>query len=357
MISPSHAKAVFLANCDARASLTAVRPRLSFAALGFALAFCAIALRLVLLGFVPSDGATASLSRHLNTTLQRPDIVDRRGRILATDIQTASLYADPKRIVDLDDTVDQLASVLPGLDPRALRKRLAQSGRFAWVRREMTPKEQAIVHELGLAGLDFVTEHHRVYPAGASAAHVLGYVDVDNRGLAGIENYIDRTALMLNAAGEPQRDERSAVQLSVDLGVQHALRSELSNALDHYKAKAAAGIVLNIHSGEVLAMTSLPDFDPNRRDQALEKTRYDRLQRRALRAWLGLQSLHDRSGPRSRGWCRSNKAMTPRRRSEWRGIRSATITPRSVGSRYRRYSSTLRISARPKWRSTSAPID
>lgn len=265
----------FLASRDQRERLSRSRPRLLAAVLVFGIGFGLVATRLVAFGFAPPV-VEGDRQQQLSTAVRRPDIVDRNGRVLATDIRTASLYADPARIIALDDTVEQLASVLPGLDAAALRKRIKAGGRFVWVQRELTPSQQALVHELGLPGLAFVSEPHRVYPSGATAAHVLGYVDIDNRGLAGIEKYIDQSPRILDPASAP-REDQSPVQLALDLSVQHALRSELKDALVRYGAKAAAGVVLDVQSGEVLALSSLPDFDPNRRDQVLEQGRYNRM--------------------------------------------------------------------------------
>jgi cell division protein FtsI (penicillin-binding protein 3) len=128
------------------------------------------------------------------------------------------------------------------------------------------------VHELGVPGLGFVEEYRRVYPVGATACHVVGHVDTDNRGLAGIEQFIDENPQlsMASAGGE-------SVALSLDLGVQHVLHEELAAAIATYRAKAAAGIVIDVHSGEVVGMASLPDYDPNRREQALDKDRLNRI--------------------------------------------------------------------------------
>jgi len=242
----------------------------------FALAFVVLSARLVSLGF--DGGAFASSQRHhdLSTALHRPPIADRDGRILASDIVTGSLFANPHRIIDIDDTVEQLVSVLPELNPSELRSKLESNSQFQWIARKLTPREQASVHELGLPGLDFTPEPHRVYPAGAEAAHILGYVDVDNAGLAGMETWVDR-APRIDRYNPEDNADFAPIRLGMDLSVQHALRDELVDALGRYKAKAAAGIVMDVHSGEVLALTSLPDYDPNQRDQALDKEAYNRL--------------------------------------------------------------------------------
>jgi len=242
----------------------------------FALAFCVLVLKLVFLGLGSGVNNEQASHNNLSTAVNRPNIVDRSGRILASDIKTGSLYANPQRIVDLDDTAEQLAAILPHIDMGALRRRLSGSGQFQWIARQLTPRQQEAVHELGLPGLAFAPEPHRVYPAGAEAAHILGHVNVDNRGLAGIETWIDRAPL-ISRSGKSARVDTGSVKLSMDLSVQHALREELHDALIRYKAKAAAGLVLDIHSGEVLALSSLPDYDPNHREEVLDKNRFNRM--------------------------------------------------------------------------------
>jgi len=252
-----------------RAYLARGRYRFRLACLAFALAFALIGARLVGLGFA-ATGPNAGGLFDISSTVHRPDIFDRGGRLLATDIKGATLYADPARVIDVDELAEHVASVLPDIDPGDLRARLKQGRRFVRIKRELTPKQQAEIHELGLPGLGFIEEHRRVYPMGATASHVVGLVDVDNRGLAGIEKFIDDNPqlAMTGAAG---------VTLSLDLGAQHVLREELGRAIATYRAKAAAGIVIDVHSGEVVALASLPDYDPNRREQALDKDRLNRI--------------------------------------------------------------------------------
>lgn len=252
-----------------RAYLARGRYRFRLACLAFALGFILIGGRLVTLGFAgtgPSSGGLYDIS----STVHRPDIFDRSGRLLATDIKGATLYADPQRVIDVDELAEQIGSVLPDVNARDLRSRLKAGGRFVRIKRELTPKQQAEIHELGLPGLAFIEEHRRVYPMSATASHVVGLVDVDNKGLAGIEKFIDDNPQLTMAGDE-------AVTLSLDLGVQHVLREELGRAIATYRAKAAAGIVIDVHSGEVVALVSLPDYDPNRREQALDKDRLNRI--------------------------------------------------------------------------------
>jgi len=259
----------------ARAYHTRCRTRFRLACLGFAAAFVLIGGRLVSLGFAET-GAGRGGAYDISTTIHRPDILDRNGQMLATDIRGATLFADPKRVLDADEVVERLATVLPNINKAKLRKKLLGDGRFVRIARELAPRQQQQVHDLGLPGLGFIQEYRRFYPVGATASHVVGLVDVDNRGLAGIEKFIDNNPqlTMMN----PQTDSGGeTVAVSLDIGVQHVLREELRSAMKVYKAVAASGIVMNVHTGEVLALASLPDFDPHNRKQALDKERINRI--------------------------------------------------------------------------------
>ena len=135
---------------------------------------------------------SAAMVEPVATSYSRPDIVDRNGRLLATDVEVHSLFADPSRIADRDEAIEKLATVLPDLDENEMRKALSDRNKhFAWVRRGLTPKMAQAVHDLGLPGFAFRRELRRAYPLGAQAGHLLGRVDVDNKGVAGIERYID----------------------------------------------------------------------------------------------------------------------------------------------------------------------
>ena len=258
-----------------RASLATSRNRYRLACLAFALSFLAIAVRLVTLGFAAVEPGYGGI-HDISTTVHRPDILDRNGRLLATDIKGATLYADPAKVIDRDELVEQVASVLPDINTAELLEKLKNGKRFVAIKRELTPKQQAEIYELGQAGLGFIEEYRRVYPMGATASHVVGHVNVDNKGLAGIEKFIDDNPQLAMSAPE-NAVGGEAVTLSLDLGVQHVLREELVNAMTTYRAKAAAGVVIDVESGEVVAMVSLPDYDPNYREQALDKDRLNRM--------------------------------------------------------------------------------
>ena len=253
------------------------RNRVAIAMLCFGVAFGGVSARLVQYGLSePERNATAAAG--FATLASRPDLVDRDGRLLATDIRTASLFAEPRRVVDVDEAVERLAEVLPGLDRERTRRRLSADSGFVWLKRELTPRQQAAIHDLGLAGIHFRAENRRFYPGGPVASHVLGHVDVDNKGIAGFEKFVDGEGLSALAAAGLSFDEvMEPVELSIDLRVQTVLHDELSRAIERYSAIAAGGVVLDAKTGEVVGMVSLPDYDPNNPVDALKKDRLNRL--------------------------------------------------------------------------------
>jgi cell division protein FtsI (penicillin-binding protein 3) len=199
----------------------------------------------------------------------RADIVDRKGEILATDLQGASLYADARVIWDPAQAALQLKSILPSVDATALTKKLSSRQAFVWIKRNVTPVQQDAVRQLGIPGFFFKSEPRRVYPNGRTASHVLGYVNVDNHGLAGLERGIEDTVI-------ERRNKGGVVELALDLRVQHVLEDELSSAMTAFHAKAASGVVLDVNNGEVLALSSLPDFDPNDPSSASKDALFNR---------------------------------------------------------------------------------
>jgi cell division protein FtsI (penicillin-binding protein 3) len=223
-----------------------------------------------------SASAGASVSASVSAWA-RPDIVDRNGRLMATDRAVNSLFADPQIILDRDEVIEKLTALLPSLNATELRKTLAdRSRRFAWLVRGLGPKQAQAVHDLGLPGLGFRTELRRTYPLGPLAGHVLGAVSVDNRGLAGIERMLDEEGLTEPARGA-ERSMRPAVRLALDIGVQHAVAEELRRALLQFGAVAAVGLVLDARTGEIVAAVSLPEIDPNRPADLLDPELLDRL--------------------------------------------------------------------------------
>ncbi|MGI6247185.1 MAG: peptidoglycan D,D-transpeptidase FtsI family protein [Pseudochelatococcus sp.] len=218
---------------------------------------------------------------HGGTTVAaaRPDILDRNGIVLATDIKTVSVFAEPRNIIDADEATELLTAVLPDLDAKDLRDKLSTNKGFAWVKRQITPRQQAEVHRLGIPGIGFVPENKRVYPNGPIGAHVLGFANVDNEGIAGIEKYMDNQGLKALAGYGFARsaDDLEPVRLSLDLRATAAARDELIKGVAHFRAKAAATLILDVNTGEVISLVSLPDYDPNNPVDALQADRINRM--------------------------------------------------------------------------------
>jgi cell division protein FtsI (penicillin-binding protein 3) len=254
------------------------KARIVLAILLFAVGYAVIAGRLVMFAAVPDSQLARRVGGHDAVATARPDIVDRNGEMLATDVRTPSLFGEPHRIIDVDEAVELLTAVVPEIDARELRERLSSKRRFVWLKREITPKQRAEIHRLGLPGIGFLPENKRVYPNGSAVSHVIGHVNVDNQGIAGIEKWLDGRGLAdLHLAGLATERLQKPVELALDLRVQHALRDELIIARGKFKAKAAAGVITDVRTGEIIAMVSFPDYDPNNPREALDPTRINQL--------------------------------------------------------------------------------
>lgn len=205
---------------------------------------------------------------------RRPVITDRKGRVLAIDVATASLFGDPAKISDINFVARELASVLP-VEEKTLRARLDNpQRRFVWLARYLTPHQRAQIHDLGLPGIGFRKEHRRVYPHSELFSHILGYANIDNQGLAGFEKFLDESG----SVGLERRnwgDGGDMVALSLDLQVQHVLRDELLVAMEEFRARGATACMIDTRTGEVVAMVSLPDFDPNHPMKSPPRARFN----------------------------------------------------------------------------------
>ncbi len=234
------------------------RARLFFVCLVSALCFCTLGGRLIYLALSGEVDQPRIVKARIATgsSSQRAPIVDRNGVLLASNLVTASLYADARAIRKPKRTARRIVEVLPDLKLKAVAAKLASNRPFVWLKRNLSPREQQKINDFGIPGLSFETEERRIYPLGALASHVVGFTDIDNLGIAGVEQYFDAELKQRARSGAP-------LQLSLDIRVQHALRDELARAVGKFSALGAAGVVLDVNSGELLAMTSLPDFDSN----------------------------------------------------------------------------------------------
>lgn len=200
----------------------------------------------------------------------RADIVDRQGRILATNMETFSLYAHPHQMVDPNRTAAELAKIFPELDEERLRKDFTGPRKFMWVRKKLSPEQKQKVHDIGEPGLLFGPREMRLYPNGALASHVLGGASFGREGVhsaevigtAGIEKFFDEELR------DPAR-EGAPLELSLDLTIQAATERVLLGGMKLMNAKGAASVLMDVYTGEVIAIASLPDFDPNDRPRPL----------------------------------------------------------------------------------------
>lgn len=249
---------------DAKHLIETGRTRLVVAAFLFVICFGAITLRLGDLMLIQGGhGGSASpapdksmAAVNAMPALSRADIVDRNGIILAANLPVTSAYADPQQIFNADQAAAELALILPGIDEKRLARRLAGHNTFVWIGRNLTPRQEYRVNALGIPGVYFLKGQHRVYPQGAFAGAVLGYTSLDNRGLAGIEKEFNKRLTAPAMTDKP-------LVLSIDARVQYAMRTFLLRNFTTFQAKSGVGLVMNVHTGEILAMVSLPDFDPN----------------------------------------------------------------------------------------------
>ncbi|ARU00323.1 peptidoglycan D,D-transpeptidase FtsI family protein [Yoonia vestfoldensis] len=241
--------------------------RLLLLGLMFFCAFIVIAGRMgTLASSVPEEPRAAAEGNPIIG--QRADIVDRNGRLLATNLDTFSLYAHPRQMIDPARTASQLAAIFPEMDADRLLANFTGERRFLWLRRQMSPEQMQAVHDIGSPGLLFGPREMRLYPNGSLAAHILGGARYGREGVssaevigvAGVERQFD--TFLRDPA-----NEGAPLQLSIDLSIQAATERVLAGGMALMNAKGATAVLMDIHSGEIIAMASLPDFDPNNRPQ------------------------------------------------------------------------------------------
>ncbi|WP_085909473.1 peptidoglycan D,D-transpeptidase FtsI family protein [Kiloniella majae] len=268
--NPKTPKSVITLDGRLRQALEIGRTRLIVSGALMAMAFMVISIRLVDLTLLQGPKASNKTVQEIDEAppvqTTRADIVDRNGIVLATTLPTASLYAEPRKIPNPEAATRVLADILPELSQDKLLKKLSSDRGFIWIKRNLTPRQQYAINNLGIPGLEFEQEQRRFYPHGNLGAHVIGFTNVDNKGLAGIERSFDR---VLRETPEP-------IQLSLDLRVQHILREEMARSMKEFSAIGAAGIVMDVNSGEIISSVSLPSFDPSNPGTASDDARFNR---------------------------------------------------------------------------------
>lgn len=249
-----------------RARRASARPRddwrLVIVMLALFLCYTAVALRMGLMAL--DEPAEPSLARGAVGIPVRGEITDRKGRLIAANLPAFSLYAHPREIKDPARVARDLAAIFPDMTEEALRALLTRDASFVWIRRPVTPAERQQVLDLGHPGLKFGSRPMRVYPPGPVVAHIVGGVRAGTEdvryaelvGAGGVEGFFDARLRDPARVGEP-------LALSIDLAAQAALRDVLATGIEQFGAKGAAGVMMDVTTGEILAMVSLPDFDPN----------------------------------------------------------------------------------------------
>ncbi|MFD3191139.1 peptidoglycan D,D-transpeptidase FtsI family protein [Sedimentitalea sp. HM32M-2] len=230
--------------------------------------FCAFAVVGGRMGLLATSEAVEPRASAGGTAIatQRADIVDRNGNILATNFETHSLYAQPPYLVDAEAAVAGLVRIFPDLDAARLRKDFTGKRKFVWIKKKISPEQKQAVHDLGDPGLLFGPREMRLYPNGRLAAHVMGGASFGKEGVtaaevigvAGVEKQFD------DYLRDPANGD-APLRLSLDLTVQAAAERVLYGGMKLMNAKGATSILMDVHTGEVISLVSLPDFDPNER--------------------------------------------------------------------------------------------
>jgi cell division protein FtsI (penicillin-binding protein 3) len=201
--------------------------------------------------------------------VSRATILDRNGEILATNLKTSSLYANPQIIQNPTQTARNLAKIFPEVGFEKIAKELSKDSTFTWIKRNIHPRQKYEVNALGIPGLYFQEEEKRSYPQGNLTSHILGMVDVDNKGISGLEKYFT------SQLARSKDGENEDINTSIDIRVQSILHEELEKQFIKHKAVGATGIIMDVSNGEIIAMVSLPDFDPNLPSKIDPKTTFN----------------------------------------------------------------------------------
>lgn len=204
--------------------------------------------------------------------INRADIVDRNGTIIATSLPTMSLYACPHEILSINEAVSKISSVFPEINKKELAKKLKTVKKFLWIKRNLSPIQEQEVLNQGIPGFHFIKTERRVYPDKNLLAHVIGGTDIDNIGIAGIEKVFD----------DALRSSRQQLVLSIDTKIQHAVRDELEKSIQNFRALGGASLIMNISNGEILSLVSLPDFDPNKNTNPASKEHFNMITSSAI---------------------------------------------------------------------------
>ena len=247
------------------------KSRLLFVGVLFLAGFSVVGARMTVLASSEAVEPQASASSAA-IVAQRSNIVDRQGRVLATNLITNSLYAQPQLMIEPERAAKALVGIFPDLDEKRLLKDFTGTRKFLWVKRKISPEQQQAVHEIGDPGLLFGPREMRLYPNGRLAPHVLGGASFGREGVHSAE--VIGTAGVERKFDDFLRDpalEGAPLRLSIDMTIQSAMRRVLFGGMKLMNAKAATAVLMKVDTGEVVSMVSLPDFDPNTRPREAYK--------------------------------------------------------------------------------------
>lgn len=197
--------------------------------------------------------------------IKRADITDRQGIVLATSLPTVNLYANPKKVIEVEDSAKRLAAILPDMLYEDILAKLNSKSKFIYIKRNLSPSQQYQINALGVPGLEFEEVEKRVYPHKSLFAHLLGTTDIDNQGIQGIERSLD----------ERLKTSDIPLKLAINAGVQDTIKGLLKEGMNQFNAAGATAILMDVKTAEILSMVSLPDFDPNNNNAGDEKAKFN----------------------------------------------------------------------------------
>ena len=246
-------------------SLKIAKQRVLVAVSVFFLMFLAIIVRLADVMVFHRADKNQDQNFAIPQIIERADIVDRNGAIIATSLPTVSLYACPHEILNIKEAVEKISSIFKEIDPKTLEEKIKSAKKFLWIKRNLSPTQEQAVLNQGLPGFHFLKTEKRVYPDQNLLSHVIGGTDIDNIGIAGLEKVFD----------DPLRASETPIELSIDVKVQYAVHEELQQAIEEFSAQGGAAIVMDIATGEIISMVSLPDFDPNKSSNPSDRNHFN----------------------------------------------------------------------------------
>lgn len=236
------------------------RNRMPFAISLFSLAFIVICIRLFDICISPNMNKIVDeketidvVKNFLAAPIKRADILDRNGAVIATSLPTVNVFVNPKKVIAPKESAKKLQEILPEFSVAEIEEKLSRNASFVYIKRNLSPAQQRQINDLGIPGVDFENGEKRVYPHESLFAHVVGKANIDNVGMSGMERELDER---LTKSDIP-------MQLTIDAGIQYTIREQLKTGMEKHKAEGGVALLMNVNTAEIIAMVSLPDFDPN----------------------------------------------------------------------------------------------